>query len=1290
MIRIILILTTLVTYSFFAKAQTDLICKGNVNLSLDDDCQVPLTAAITLVGNSTGTFTFDIKNGINSLGNVANATMVGKVLQFTVKNANGNTCWGNLLVEDKTPPTLTCPAPITRKCEEFDALNISLTEKEWTGALPTGVVITDNCGMSKIFYSDYLENRPCTDPLSMIIRRTFKAVDAVGNIATCTVTYNLERRTLAEVTMPNTFNIDCENVTSNTVLPNVSGTPTIASISIFPSGNVLCGLSAIYSDAKTLACGKTFKIIRTWIVTDCAGGVRTATQLINARDIQAPVFTNCPTALLKISATGDNCDLDNFTFTFPAFKDNCDLNPTTNITVKKGADIIAAGFPLNDLALGNYTIEYAATDICGNKGTCTQMLQVVDNVAPIAVCDQNTKVSLTIDGTATMNAVSLDNGSRDNCCFDPNSFLVKRSNEDDLAYAKDIKFTCKDTLVMVTLRVSDCHGNRNICMVNVRVEDKIAPVIVAKDTAVLCSNNTLAKEWLDKNRPQRGSLLRYPSVAFPGWYENAADCGYTIDSTDTDGISACGTGTYTRTWTIKDSKGLAASTIQKYVSTGFFDYSVKFPADILLASDTNCANQIIIPENTGKPIITQLNGSCATVGLRYTDEILDASGNNICYNVKRKWQISNICEPMTAFELVSRNATGTAVTAFYNSINRGSFEYVQYIRVQDTNAPNWTKIPDIKVEAVGKECKAKVIISRPDALDCTSNMIYTYELYKENGTLIKNGASFPTEITVEKPDFGNYKVIYRVSDRCGNVNTTSKTFTIKDVLKPTPVCHQNLSVSLGNVMLAMVQASSFDAGSFDNCTTKDKLKIRIRVLSDLTANSPVNPDTLPSMYTFKCLPKYIPVGGFFGYTQTVELWVGDEAGNWDFCATTIEVQDNMLMCDYEANEMRAISGDISTEKEKAVESVKIKMEGLYNKNMSTPNSGKFAFPDLPVGGFYTVIPAKIEQPMNGVSTFDLVMMSKHILGVEPLKTPYQLIAADVNKSGTITTSDVVELRKMILGVQNGFSKNESWRFVDKNFVFPNPKNPFATAFPEKLELKGLNQNAPNEVSFIAVKIGDLNNNASVAGGSSPRNLSTTYLNLEDKAFAKNETLSVRFAPSENIEAYQFSLNMNNLELIDIQGNSENFTLIENEVLTSSQMNNEGFSLVFRAKNAGRLSENLFLNSQKTISEAYNLKGETMNLALQFASQKAIFDLYQNQPNPFNTNTTIRFQLPEAAAATLEISDVNGRILHVISGNYAKGLNEITLDKTTLPTARILYYGLTTATHKAVRKMITVE
>jgi hypothetical protein len=78
-----------------------------------------------------------------------------------------------------------------------------------------------------------------------------------------------------------------------------------------------------------------------------------------------------------------------------------------------------------------------------------------------------------------------------------------------------------------------------------------------------------------------------------------------------------------------------------------------------------------------------------------------------------------------------------------------------------------------------------------------------------------------------------------------------------------------------------------------------------------------------------------------------------------------------------------------------------------------------------------------------VSTLDLVLIQKHLLGRAKLNSPYKLIAADANRSGVITALDLLEIRKLILGITNKFQNNTSWRFVDDFYEFPDPYNPFS-------------------------------------------------------------------------------------------------------------------------------------------------------------------------------------------------------------------------------------------------------
>jgi len=65
-------------------------------------------------------------------------------------------------------------------------------------------------------------------------------------------------------------------------------------------------------------------------------------------------------------------------------------------------------------------------------------------------------------------------------------------------------------------------------------------------------------------------------------------------------------------------------------------------------------------------------------------------------------------------------------------------------------------------------------------------------------------------------------------------------------------------------------------------------------------------------------------------------------------------------------------------------------------------------------------------------------------------------------------------------------------------------------------------------------------------------------------------------------------------------------------------------------------------------------------------------------------------LPKASNATLSIYDVSGKTLKVITANYARGYNEVTINRNNLGAAGVLYYQLDTDVNSAVKKMVVLE
>ena len=1297
-----------------------MVCKGNVNLSLPANCSLKVTADLVLNTPATPNQQVVILNGTNPLPSTTlNATHVGKT--YTVKvidgcDGTGNSCWATLILEDKQAPIITLCADKTVSCS--DLVGESTSSKNFTSQGPLGVITApkvEECfdkTLPTLTYTDVVSDLPCVVGSAYITKkivRTYSATDAYGNKATCVQNISFERPNLTGATLTavkKQFNCNA------TFAKDANGNPTAAAagrpVFNLAGGGVAqvsdaCDLSVTYTDAKAPICGGGFEITRNWLVIDaCNGVVFPATQLIEIKDLTEPTITSAvPNITISTSATDCLSDVE---LTIPTTDDNCDKNVKITANVSgTGFAVIGNKVRIKGLPVGNYALVWTATDACGNFTNVPQNITVKDLIAPVVVCDLNTKIALTSDGKATLLAEDVDDGSLDNCCLDINTFEIKRAADADSTYSKSLTFTCADAAVMVALRVKDCNLNSNVCMVNVLVEDKLPPVIFAKNNAVECGSDVAATAWLDANKPtQKLTLADYPTANNAGWYDN---CGGTVNFTDQKGIDNCGNGTFSRTWTVTDAKGLTSSTVQRFVSINKSAYSVTFPADVVLTTPADCKDFNLTPTAlSSKPTITILNNTCPLVGLDYTDEVFDIVGDTICQKILRKWKSLNWCAPAGSLNggatLLPNNPNG--VTATLDAINKGFFQYTQVIKVIDKVGPVLGTPKTPKLSPVGKECKVDLEIAKIDVSDCGTPSV-SWAIIGFNNVELKKGTSFPIQYTFLENQFGTTTVRYTATDNCGNYSSTDQIIKVADVKKPTPICHNGLSIEIMQTKMVMLDAKVVDAGSYDNCTAQGKLKFKIQVPAPNPAAVPtINPDTMKTFYTFTCPPAgTIPdPANPNAYVISVALWVGDEAGNWDYCETYVIVEDNIDVCGYNPIQMKPLDGEVKTEKSANVENVMLKLDGTKKMDIFSSVTGKYQFKDLPIVGQYTVVPEKDVYPMNGVSTLDLVLMSKHILATQPIVSPYQLIAADVNKSGTVSTADIVELRKMILGIQSNFSKNTSWRFVDKAFAFPANVNPLTSNFPEKIDLNGLSSTA--KADFVAVKVGDINGNAITNSQvlSTGRGKNTFKVESQDQSFKTGEEVRMNFRSNDitNINGYQFTFEFdkNNLELLDIQGDKENFAVVENGVITTSAVtadntNDDLFSFVFKAKRNGSLSKNVKLTSSVTPSEAYTKEGEAMNVNLNFNTARLeAFELHQNRPNPFNEATIISFNLPQQGKAILSINDASGRVVKLIENDFAKGYNEVKISKNELGTSGVFYYQLEQNGQKATRKLVVIE
>jgi hypothetical protein len=309
-----------------------------------------------------------------------------------------------------------------------------------------------------------------------------------------------------------------------------------------------------------------------------------------------------------------------------------------------------------------------------------------------------------------------------------------------------------------------------------------------------------------------------------------------------------------------------------------------------------------------------------------------------------------------------------------------------------------------------------------------------------------------------------------------------------------------------------------------------------------------------------------------------------------------------------------------------------------------------------------------------------------------------MIAADVNNSGSITTLDLIQLRKLILNIDTEFANNTSWRFVDADYNFNNPNNPFGESWPEVKNFNNLDGNAA--ASFVGIKVGDVNNSATVEARSATGTLAVNV--AETELVAGNEYTIPFTADMAEIAGYQFTLNVNKAaaEIVDIvygAATAENFGVFANEGVITTSFNGDAagelFGLVIRATADANLSDVLSINSRYTNAEAYSTSDDQLNVALNFTGTTATaaeYALFQNTPNPFQGETVIGFNLAEASEATLTIQDVAGRTVKMIEGDFVKGYNQVTLKSNELPSVGVFFYTLTAGDFSATKKMMIID
>jgi parallel beta-helix repeat protein len=357
----------------------------------------------------------------------------------------------------------------------------------------------------------------------------------------------------------------------------------------------------------------------------------------------------------------------------------------------------------------------------------------------------------------------------------------------------------------------------------------------------------------------------------------------------------------------------------------------------------------------------------------------------------------------------------------------------------------------------------------------------------------------------------------------------------------------------------------------------------------------------------------------------------------------------------------------------------VEMECTDQPLTITDINGEYAFVGLQTGLDYTVRPARNTDPREGVTAIDLALIQRHILTLQPLNSPYKIIAADVDYSGSVGAIDLANIQRLILSKVDSFPGGvDSWRFVDAFYNFTDPTAPLSTVFPEERSFSPLLVDVP-DADFVGMKLGDVNGTAMGKGFGD--DLEVLLVERQEGNVRVIDFVSPR---RQSIVAYQFDVRFdaNRMQLLDMKpgvmrGLTDDFfgyhSLGEGWIPTlwydpagrpDGQTVESGevlFSLHFLAPQQDvPTDECIWVGDRHLPAVGYAEDGRAMHIDTRYENGQAASQSVRLEapvPNPFTDRTNLTFFLPEGSETDMvrfEVRDVLGRMVFQREGRYGAG------------------------------------
>jgi len=418
-----------------------LTCPSSVTVSCANNVPAADPASVGETHDCPGEVTIVHLGDVISNQTCTNRYTISRTYLATDLCDNTASCSQTITVLDNTPPTLTCPASLTISCAS-----------QVPAASTTAVTgVSDGCGgtVTVSVLPDVITNQTCAN--RFIITRTYVATDVCGNTASCSQTITVLDNTPPALTCPANLTVSCASQVP------AANTAAVMGVSDGCGGTVT--VSVLPDVISNQTCANRFIVTRRYVATDVCGNTASCAQIITVLDNTPPTLT-CP-ANLTVSCASQVPAANTAAVT--GVSDGCG----GTVTVSVLPDVIS-----NQTCANRYTITrtYLATDVCGNTGSCSQIITVFDNTPPSITCPAN----LTVQCSNLVPVVNVNNILvSDNC-----TGTVTVTHVGDVITNQ----TCLNRYTLTrTYRATDACGNSATCAQVITVFDNTPPVMVFTD-----------------------------------------------------------------------------------------------------------------------------------------------------------------------------------------------------------------------------------------------------------------------------------------------------------------------------------------------------------------------------------------------------------------------------------------------------------------------------------------------------------------------------------------------------------------------------------------------------------------------------------------------------------------------------------------------------------------------------------------------------------------------------------------------------------------------------------------